>query len=212
MGGESSTLNSLSGLWVCSNLLLWTRGSRITILQVDPTANCSNLVEDLIFIAVGLSHVFMFFFMDCADGVFMAACFAFPLPSCSCTTSMFVLHVCSTKATVTLSPCAILSTLPLTYAFPFPPVGHRVQEEVGFSGYRAWGGGQRRQYRLWSCSLGYTLSCEFLLIAVMSKGRRQCVYIGHFPFLFLCKQSMIDLGLSFGQQQLLTKLQLHFLF
>ncbi len=75
--------------------------------------------------------------MDHVDGVFMAACFAFPLPSCSCTTSVFALYVCTTKATVTLSLCAILSTLPLTYAFPFPPVGHRVQEEVGFSGHQA---------------------------------------------------------------------------
>lgn len=182
MGGESGTLNSLSGVWVCGNLLLWTTGNRITILQVDPTGNGSNLVEDLIFIAVGLSHVY--FFMDCVGGGFMAACFAFILLSWCCTTSVFALYVCSTKAGVTLSLCAILSTLPLTYAFPFPQVGYGVQEEVGFSGYQAWSGGQRCQYRLWSCSLGYTLSSEFLLIALMPKGRSQYVYIGHFPLLF----------------------------
>lgn len=118
----------------------------------------------------------------------MAACF-FPMPSCSCTTSVFARHVFSTKA-CSLTLCAILSlTSPLTYTFSFPPVGYRVQEEMGFSGYQAWSGGQRYQYRLWSCALGYTFSCEFLLFPV-------CMY----------DKTMIDLCLSVSQVELLFRL------
>lgn len=99
------------------------------------------------------------------------------------------------------TPCAILSTLPLTCAFPFPPVGHRVQEEMGFSGYQAGGCGQRCQHRLRSCALGHTLSCESLFI--LAKGRG-------FVFLWdVCAHGLLfhyfacanyDLGLSFGQE------------
>lgn len=65
----------------------------------------------------------------------------------SCTTNIFAQRA-QHKSNCKPDLCAILSPLPLTCAFPFPPVGYRVQEEVGFSGYQAGSGGQRCQYRL----------------------------------------------------------------
>lgn len=73
-------------------------------------------------------------------------------------------HVCGVCVQPCYSMCYI-KHLTLDLCFPFHPVGHRVQEEVGFSGYKAWRGGQRCQHRLWSCALGYTLSSEFQLVS-----------------------------------------------
>lgn len=92
---------------------------------------------------------------------------------CPCATSMFAVFGCARvclcvraqhKDKCKTSMCYIKH---LTLVFPFPPVGHGVQEEMGFSGYQAGGGGPGFQHRLGSCALGYALSCEFWLFVVL---------------------------------------------
>lgn len=104
-------------------------------MQVDLTGKGSKLDKNLIFIKVSLECLFfshgLFLFCLWQPVLHFRCLAALAQPTCLCCC------VCSTKATVQLTSCAILSTVPLTYSFPFPPVGYRVQKEVGFSGYQA---------------------------------------------------------------------------
>lgn len=101
----------------------------ITVMQVDPTGKGSNLDKKNYF---HQSLTWMLIFLPWIVFVlFMAACFALPLPSCSCTTNMFVLLCVQHKSIYTTHSVCYIKHRTLDLSFPLSPSWIRSTERSG---------------------------------------------------------------------------------